>query len=85
MLQLSSSEGVNVVSIIVDEWSTRILNILHTKSILHFRLLVFPALAILRGGDGRVCVVCFGAEHTHTQSALEGAIYVYNLTLSVGY
>ncbi len=34
----------------------------------------FPALAILRGGDGRdLCVVCFGAEHTHTHtlSALE--------------
>ncbi len=39
---------------------------------LHFRSLVLPALAEIRGGDARdLCVVCFGAEHA--QSALEGA------------
>ncbi len=36
VLQVSSSEGVDVVGIIVDELSTRHLNLLHTKSILAF-------------------------------------------------
>ncbi len=49
LLQLSSSEGVDVVSIIVNE--------LNMKSILRFRLLVFPAIAILKVGmDAIYCI-----------------------------
>ncbi len=77
MLQLSSSEEVDVVSIIVDELNTRYPNLLHMKSILQFRSLIFPALAILRGGDAcDLCVVCFGAEHTHSQLLRELSVFI---------
>ncbi len=77
MLQLSSSKKVDVVSIIVDELNTHHPNLLHMKSILHFRSLIFPALAILRGGDTRdLCVVCFGAEHTHSQLLRELSVFI---------
>ncbi len=43
----------------------------------------FPALAVLRGRDGRdLFVVCFELS-TRTQSALEAAICVHHITLSV--
>ncbi len=76
-LSSSSSEEVDVVSIIVDELSTRPHNLLHIKSILHFRLLVFPTLTILRVGDARdLCVVCFGDEHTHSQLSRELSVFI---------
>ncbi len=68
MLQLSSSEEVGVSSIIVDELSTRHLNLLHKKSILHFRSLVFPALA---GCEGAHLIASSLSTEVSTETVLE--------------